>query len=219
MRRLWKILFFISLFVAAEALLFTFFPLFNTIPIHYANDYFAVDMNTVIRHFKINGTDILAKYQMFQCEEDYQLEWKPETPVRVAWTATDEDFTVFTYSQLYTYDCFKTFIFHKHSPSFTVEITKAYHITGWSDNNQIIADVYNDGFTMGNNCFTFHGKTWNMTIAILKSDPLMTIEAPPWNTTELQFNFNGKADRDLAYHMAGQMETALFNVTLSIMPQ
>jgi hypothetical protein len=183
----------------------------------FTNGYFKVEMDSVIRHFRINGTDVLATYKMFQTEEDYLLQWKLETPIRISWTENDETITVFTYSQLYTYDVFKTFTFYKNLPTFLVEITKAYHMDAFSDNNQIIVDVKNNGFLLGNNSFTFKSQCWTMNISVVSADPILTIQPPaPSNPTELQFNFNRKGDRDIAYHVRGTMEKAIFNVTLGI---
>jgi hypothetical protein len=47
----------------------------------------------------INGKDISATYQVFQTEEDYQIQWKLETPIRGALIAKDGAYL--TYSSLY----------------------------------------------------------------------------------------------------------------------
>ena len=175
------------------------------------NDY-TLEMDSVIRSLKVNGQEICKQYQLFQCEEDYQLNWKLETPIVISQFWSGNVFTVFTYSQLYTYDCYKTFIFEKGSSSFTVEITKAYKLDAFSDNNQIIADIYNKGHKTTNDTVIFEPY---LTIQVLRSNPPITIQSFNPGETEEQFNFNGYADRDISYHHAGDKETVLFNVTVA----
>lgn len=180
------------------------------VPYTYSSKIYSIQADTVIRDLCINGHEIAAHYQIFQVEEDYKLQWQLETPVRRATTTN----TLFTYSSLQTYDCEKTFIFRPNG--FTVEISKLYKVTGFCDNNQIIVDVNNSGFTYNNTSFTFFGKGWNMTIDILSSNTPITIQPPPDGyKSELQFDFNNMTDRDIAFHAAGDIETALFNVTLN----
>jgi hypothetical protein len=175
----------------------------------YSTNLYSLKMDSVIRNFYINHNDVCSQFQMFQVEEDYQLQWQLETPIRYS---TAYGNTIFTYSHLYTYDCYKTFIFG--NVGFTAEIDKAYTVSGFCDNNQIIVDVKNEGFAYNETSFTFLGGLWNLTISVIRSNPTIQIQPPAPNTTELQFNFNGLSDRDIGYHNKGDLETVLFNVTI-----
>ena len=183
----------------------------------FSNDYFSLEMDTVIRRFYVNGSNVLAKYLMFQLEEDYQLNWKLETPNRFSYIKEENNIiTVFTFSQLFTYDIFKTFVFYTDKPFFLVEISKTYTIDAFSDNNQILVDVFNDHFVLLNNhtfVFFLLDLKHKLVIQILDSSPEIVIQEPV--TTEAQFNFNGRSDRDITFHQKGQIETVRFNVTVA----
>jgi hypothetical protein len=181
----------------------------------FENQYFRVELDSVIRSFKVDGQEYLSTYAMFQCEEDYQLKWKLETFVRQSIAESGNITTVFSFSQLYTYDVLKEFVFYRDRPSFTVKVIKAYQIDAFSDNNQIIVDFVNIGFVNDTRSALFINSNFNLTIDVLSSDPGLSIQDPiETNPTEVQFNFKGKADRDLAYHHKGDVEIATFNVTV-----
>jgi len=175
----------------------------------YSSNIYEAKMDSVIRNFYINNNDVCSKYQMFQVEEDYELQWQLETPIRYS---TAYGNTMFTYSHLFTYDCSKIFIFG--NDGFTVQIDKEYLVSGFCDNNQIIVDVKNKGFVYNETSFTFLGGLWNMTISVIRSNPSIQIQPPSINGTELQFNFNGLSDRDIGYHNKGDLEEVFFNVTI-----
>jgi hypothetical protein len=175
----------------------------------YSSDLYGVKMDSVIRHLRIGGAEVSAKYQIFQCEENYHQSWKLETPKDYHVIGT----TLFTYSSLYTYDCFKTFIFREDG--FTLELSKAYIVSSFDSNNQIIVDVINQGYVWNETSFTFFGPDWKMTLDVIESNIPVSIQPPSiGNPTELQFDFNGKSDRNLAFHEKGDIESVFFNITI-----
>lgn len=181
----------------------------------FENPFFKVEGDSVIRSFKVGGKEYLAAYTMFQCEENYQQNWKLESFVRWSGIIHNETSTVFTFSQLYTYDLLKEFTFSLNSSSFTVKTTKVYVIDAFSDNNQIIVDFKNNGFESSNQSAVFLNSDFSLRIDVLSAEPSIVIQKPTLsNPTEAQFNFEGKSDRDLAYHQKGQIETVTFNVTI-----
>lgn len=174
----------------------------------YSSSIYSVEGDSVIRHVVIGGIDRTAKYDLFQCEENYHEVWGLETPKRCTILGS----TVMTYSILATYDCFKTYIFREDG--FTVKVSKAYLISGFDQNNQIIADLQNNLFVHNRTAIMFIGDDWNLTITIVESNTPITIQPPSIGLTEAQFNFNGQSDRDLAYHRVGDVETVLFDVRI-----
>jgi hypothetical protein len=185
----------------------------------YSSNIYSIKADSVIRNLYINGTDISAKYQVFQCEENYHQLWKLETPKRIS--AINNN-TLLTYSSLYTFDLLETFTFREDG--FTANISKTYTVSSFDENNQIIVDVKNAGWVYIKNTsfrfllpgWTLENPTWSMTITILYSNTPISFQPPMVsNPTELQFDFREMSDRDIAYHKAGDIETVLFDVTIT----
>lgn len=180
------------------------------IPFKYSSDIYSITADSSIKHFFINGQDIRAKYGIFQCEENHNGLWKVET-VKKYVNPVGKD-TLLTYSSLYLFDVYKTFIFR--SDGFTANISKCYLHSGFDQNNQIIFDAKNIGFVFNESSFTFLEKGFNVIVTILWSNVPIKIQLPISSLTELQFNFNSQSDRDIAYHSKGLIESALFDVRI-----
>lgn len=182
----------------------------------YSSDIYTIRATTKIKHLYINGEDISAHHNIFQCEESYLNNWKTENSN----SFHSNKNTLYTYSKLYLFDVYKIFDF---SPSnFTVLIEKTYTKTGFDYNNQILVDIYHTNYSYTNNSFTFYGgighyKTnWSLKISIIDSNNPVSIEIPKTsNPTELQFNINGQSDRDFRYHQKGDIEIVKFLVEIN----
>jgi hypothetical protein len=172
---------------------------------------YRVKADSVIKHFEVKGLDLAAQYQVFQCEENYREGWALE---RFKASHVIQDTTLFAYSSLFTFDVYKVFVFTPDG--WTVNLTKAYTVSGFCWNNQIIVDLKNEGFRQdGNKSFTFLEAGFTVTISVLWSNSPVSIQPPrSGNPTELQFNFDGAADRDIRYHDKGDCQTVLFDVSL-----
>jgi hypothetical protein len=219
MRSYWIVL--SGVFVVALLSVSFSFAYWHPDPFSYKSSIYSIKADTTIRHLYINGGDVAAKYQIFQLEENYQQLWKLESPKRFVAPVGAE--TLMTYSSLYTFDVIKTFIFREDG--FTANISKCYIVSGFDENNQILVDVHNVGWVHWfNGSFRFFLPGWSldnpfptMTVSILYSNVPVDVQEPrQTNPTELQFNFNNQSDRDIAYHQAGSIETALFNVTFEV---
>ena len=209
MKKKTKGLFVLAIFVWAFTIALTLINI-QASTFNYEGKIYSVTANSVIQSLKIYGHETAAKYKIFTCEEDHQLTWKTETTNRIV----KNENTLFTYSSLFTFDVYKTYIFNENG--FTLQLSKVYLQTGWSDNNQIVIDINNQGFNYTETSFTFYyNNVTPIKIDVTKSNTPITIQPPSQNyPSELQFNFNGYSDRDLSYHKAGDIETVLFNITI-----
>ena len=167
---------------------------------------YSASVTTFITKLEITDINILQKYRMFQCEESYQGHWKCETPVH----SQRLNSSLLTYSKLYTYDCYKEFNFRNNG--FTVNISKVYVKSAASFNNQIMADVSNNEYQLLDRSITLFGNDYTIMISIMWTNTPISIQSP--NPSEIQFNFNGKADRDITTHNIGDIETVCFDVQI-----
>lgn len=207
----------------------------------FKNDYFEVEVTSYITNLTIDGTDVTAYYNIFNCEENYAGDWELElvtnqskatyksywdTPLShlpESWrndlSIEQDGITVIqTESILLTYDIKKTWTFYPDKPYFTVEITKTYRFDSENLNNQIIVDVQNSGFNLENeSTLTFNLQNSQLTIQILESSKPVSWQLPSETTdyTEAQINIDGQSDRTERSHFEGEIETVKLKVTIN----
>jgi len=181
---------------------------------HFKNAFFEVDLCSFIINLKIEGKNVLAYYRLFQCEENFMGKWTLEHFINFSVFENSTVYIVKTYSELLTQHVFKIYTFFKNESYFLVNITKTYFVSGYDMNNQIIVDILNNGFFQNETLFTFFlAAGREISIQIVRSNyPVVMQFTDTWS--ELQLDFNGQRDRDLMFHGANMVETALIKVSI-----
>jgi len=207
----------------------------------FENSFYRVEITSYITSLIIDGTDVTAYYNIFNCEENYAGNWELElvtnqtkttynsywdTPLSSLPESWRNDLSIEqgritiiqTESSLLTYDIKKTWTLYQDKPYFTVEITKTYRFDSENLNNQIIVDVQNSGFNLEihKNTLTFLLGDSRLTIQIYESSKPASWQLPTETTdyTEAQINIDGQSDRTERSHLEGEKETVKLKVTI-----
>ena len=187
----------------------------------FQNSYYSLEVTSYITKLKVNGKDITAYYNIFNCEENYEGNWELEIVQKQAVTTENNGKTtvLVTESTLLTQKITKKWTFYSDKPYFLLEITKIYLFDSTNLNNQIIVDVKNQGFHLSihNKTLTFNIQNSLLTIEILECNKPVGWQPPTASTdyTEAQINIDGQSDRDSRFHYTGETEIAKLKVTFN----